>query len=332
MDESEKLPDSDRRIALDARDWIVRLTSGNVSEADLRQFKAWRDSSPEHRRVFDRERLFWQQLQVLDGRSDGMPPFDAPQPARRAPIGRRGFLLAGGGAAAAAVATIAMPRLELWWRADFTTGVGEQADVTLPDGSVASLNTDTVLAVDFGARLRLVEILQGEAQFRVKPDDSALFRVAALGGNSDALGTTFSVSALDGVATVTVVEGRVRVAGPASPTDPLAAPVAGVELVASEQTSYVSGGSPEAATSVDIDVAMAWRSGRVIFEGRPFANAIAELGRYVPERIVMGPGVNADVPVSAIFSTREALSAVQALARTQGLTARRVPGVVILIT
>jgi transmembrane sensor len=38
------------------------------------------------------------------------------------------------------------------------------------------------------------------------------------------------------------------------------------------------------------------------------------------------------VPVSAIFSTRHAFDAVQALAKTQGLAARRVPGLVIIIS
>lgn len=58
MDEPDKRPDIDRRIALDARDWIVRLTSGNVSDVDLQRFKAWRDRSPDHKRAFERERVF----------------------------------------------------------------------------------------------------------------------------------------------------------------------------------------------------------------------------------------------------------------------------------
>jgi transmembrane sensor len=105
-----------------------------------------------------------------------------------------------------------------------------------------------------------------------------------------------------------------------------------VELAANEQTSYVSGERPVPASTVDTEAVMAWRDGRVIFEGRPFSAAMAELGRYVPERIVLAPGVRPDVPVSAIFSTRNALDAVEALAKTQGLVARRIPGVVILIT
>lgn len=339
MDEADKRHDRDRhedphgdhRVALDARDWIVRLTSGNVSAAELERFKAWRDQSPRHRQAFERERAFWRQLQVLDGRSDGMPPFHPVLNARRAPIGRRAFLIGGGAVAASAAAIVAMPRLGVWWNADFTTAVGEQARIALPDGSVATLNTDSAIAVDFTPQLRLVTLLKGEAEFGVRPDASSLFRVAALGGNSDALGTAFAVKAVEGVATVTVREGHVRVAGPASPTDLDGPAAGGIDLAASEQTTYGAGEPPVPASTVDVEAVMAWRDGRVIFEGRPFAAAMAELGRYVPERIVLAPGVRPDVPVSAIFSTASARDAVEALAKTQGLVARRIPGVMILI-
>lgn len=333
MNEPDKRPDIDRRIALDARDWIVRLTSGNVSDADLQRFKAWRDRSPDHSQAFERERVFWQQLQILDGKSDGMPSFRPPARQQRPGlIGRRGFLIGGGAAATAAAAMIAMPRLQLLWNAEFTTAVGEQAEIPLPDGSIATLNTDSAIAVDFTPQIRLVTLLKGEAEFEVRSDPSSLFRVAALGGNSDALGTTFSVKAFENMATITVREGHVGVAGPAEPTDLNGTMAGKVELGANEQTTYVAGERPLPPSTVDTDVVMAWRKGRVIFEGKPFSAAIAELGRYVPERIVLGLGAQPDVPVSAIFSTRDALAAVQALAKTQGLVARRIPGVMILIT
>jgi transmembrane sensor len=122
------------------------------------------------------------------------------------------------------------------------------------------------------------------------------------------------------------------VAGPVAPTDLDETAAGKVELVASEQTSYVAGERPSPASAVDTEIAMAWRTGRVIFERRPFSAAIAELGRYLPERIVLGPGIRPNVPVSAIFSTREAFDAVRALAKTQGLVVRRVPGLMIFIT
>lgn len=317
---------------MDARDWIVRLTSGNVSDADIQRFKAWRDRSAEHGRAFERERLFWRQLQALDGTSDGMPPFLPTPAARRPAMARRAFLVGGGAAVTAAAAAIAVPRLQLWRNADFMTGVGQQTEITLPDGSVATLNTDSAIAVHFTPDLRLVELLKGEAVFRVRPDTSALFRVAALGGNSDALGTTYSVKAVDGTATITVTEGHVRVSGVAAPGDPAVTDTDRVELFAEQQTSYVSGGRPAAPSAVDSAAALAWRSGRVIFEGCPFGTAVAELGRYMPERIVLAPGVDANIPVSAIFSTGDALAGVQALAKTQGLTARRIPDLLVVIS
>lgn len=136
----------------------------------------------------------------------------------------------------------------------------------LPDGSLASLNTDSAIAVDFTPQLRLVTLLKGEAEFKVRPDPSSLFRVAALGGNSDALGTTFSARAIEGIATITVREGHVRVAGPAVPTDFNQMAAGSVELVASQQTSYAAGQQPLPASAVDTDIVMAWRNGRVIFE------------------------------------------------------------------
>ena len=317
---------------MEARDWIVRLTSGHASGEDIERFKLWRDRSPGHRRAFERERVFWRQLQVLEGASGGAAPFHSARPVASGSVGRRAFLIGAGTAAAAGVAAIALPRLEQWWRSDFSTGVGEQAEFVLPDGSLATLNTDSAIAVDFRNDLRLVELLAGEAEFRVVQSSGGLFRVAALGGNSDALGTTFSVRVVDDLATVTVANGHVRVTGPAAPTDLDMASPGRVDLNTSEQTSYSVGEPPRLARKVDTETELAWRTGRLIFEGRPFASAIAELGRYVPERIVLGPGVASQVPVTAIFSTGEALAAVQALARTQGLTARRIPGVVVLIS
>lgn len=310
---------TERRIALEARDWIVRLSSGTTAPEDMARFRAWRDASPRHARAFLRERDFWQDLGGLGATLDALP---AP-PAR---LGRRGFLLGGGALAAASVAgVVAVPKLMLWRQADAITGIGEMAELDLPDGSRAALNTDSAIALDFSQGRRQVALLQGEAEFRVRPAQ-APFRVSALGGGAlgggaQALGTVFSVRLAAGRATVAVSQGTVRV------SDGRAA----VDLGAAQAASYGPGAPPLAPVAIDPDIAFAWRGGRIIFEARPLGQALDELGRYLPERIVLAPGVDAAMPVSAVFSTREALPAVQALARTQGREARRIPGVMILI-
>src|SRR5262245_35226968 len=70
MDQNRKPSDIEPRIAMDARDWIVRLSSGAVTDADLDRFHAWHDASPEHRQAFARERAFWGDLKLLVGASE----------------------------------------------------------------------------------------------------------------------------------------------------------------------------------------------------------------------------------------------------------------------
>ncbi|WP_158816874.1 FecR domain-containing protein [Methylocapsa sp. S129] len=333
MDETDR-PDavSDRAVK-DARDWVVRLSSGSVTEAELARFKAWRYESREHAQAFARERSFWQQLQPPGGRSDALEGEASSQGTAQRTIGRRAVLVGGGAVAASVVAYVAAPCLKLLLEADYRTAAGEQKRVALPDGSIATLNTDSAIALRYQPNLRLVQLLEGEVLFEVKSDARASFRVAAFGGNTDATGTAFAVRALDDQATITVTEGQVRVFGPADPMSPTPhGPPSAVTVNSNQQTRYVEGGSPGSATTVDAETILAWRSGRVIFEGRPFANALAELGRYVPERIILGNQSQAMEPISAIFSIRQAYAAIEALASTQSLTVRRIPGVMILVS
>ncbi|HRO01479.1 MAG TPA: DUF4880 domain-containing protein [Nitrobacter sp.] len=66
MDESGNPDVISERAASDARDWVVRLSSGRMTEAELARFKAWRAASEENARAFIRERAFWRQLGALD--------------------------------------------------------------------------------------------------------------------------------------------------------------------------------------------------------------------------------------------------------------------------
>lgn len=320
------------RITKDARDWVVRLASGTITDAELSRFKAWREMSEDHARAFANERTFWQQLDALDDRHQAQGKRGTGKTASAPRLGRRALLIGSGAVAASAAGLIVAPRLKLILGADYRTAPGELSEVTLADGTRVTLNTDSALALHFQPRLRLVELLQGEALFEVKANAHAPFRVAALGHNIDSVGTAFAVRAVGDEGTITVTDGRVRVSGPAAADTPPASLGASVNVGASEQTRYLKGKVPARASVVDLEAALAWRSGRIIFDGRPFPEALAELGRYVPERVVLATRATATEPVSAVFSTREASTAIVALAQTQGLAARRIPGVMILVS
>ena len=323
MGKGQQRSEIDRSVALDARDWIVRLTAGNVSRQDLDRFHAWRDQSPEHARAFAHEKEFWQLLQNVDG--SGLDAAPAAAPRQRPAVSRRSFLV--GGALAASAAAIAAPRVYTWMRSDFVTGAGEQATATLPDGSTMLLNTNSAVDVDFQPGLRLVNLLSGEVEFSVRPDTAAPFRVAALGGNSDAFEGTYAVRSIADEVTVTASAGTIAVTG--GDRHALANTIS---LAPGQQTRYLISEAPLAAADVNLASELAWRGGRVVFEGKPFSSAVGELGRYVPERLLIATHTHDASPVSAVFLTRDAHDAIEALAQTQGLTVRRVPGVVIVIS
>lgn len=300
-----------------ARAWLVRLTSGNVKETDLKDFRAWVDCSPDHRRAFDQERQFWHGLHAL-----------APQRAygRRASaiLSRRAFLFGAG--AMAAVGIVAYPRISVILGADYRTAPGEQRTVSLPDDSSAFMNTDTALAVEFDNQVRSVRLLQGEAQFTVNENASGDFHVISETGSSVSSDASFNVMVGEGLTTVTTLAGKVRV------TSDNAEGTRAVSLQSRQQTSYSDGISPSVPVDIDPDVELAWRRGRMIFSGRPFARAVQEVARYLPEKVIIANRAQNSMRVSAAFSTHEPLAALEALASTQGLAVHRILGIAIFLT
>lgn len=318
--------DSDATAA--ARDWILRLSSGEITPAEMSRFKEWLARSPARRAAFERERRFWRRLEPLrqttgragepDSRDEAAPagrasPSRSPRPAARR--GRRAALVAG--LAACAALALAFGDLPAALMADYTTAVGARRTVTLADGSVVHLNTDTAIAVAIDAASRRVDLLRGEALFEVAADPARPFSVAAGDGVTRALGTAFVVRTGDGETTVTVTEGRVRVTAPAG------AGGAWIDAGPGARTRYRAGQAPRSAGTVDPAMVALWRRGVIRIDDLPLDAAVAELDRYRPGRIVL----LADGPyesVSGAFDIAGVDAAVAGLAATHGLGATEI--------
>lgn len=93
----------------------------------------------------------------------------------------------------------------------YTTGFGEQRILTLADGSVVTLNTESQIKVDFSATERLIELRTGEAFFRVAHEASRPFFVEAKDAIVRAVGTQFNVRIAPQDTVVSVVDGVVKV-------------------------------------------------------------------------------------------------------------------------
>jgi transmembrane sensor len=96
-------------------------------------------------------------------------------------------------------------------RNTYRTGIGEQRSITLSDGSLVELNARSAVRIAFRDGQRDVELLEGQALFRVAKDSHRPFIVQAGTTSVRAVGTQFDVYRKSKGTTVTVIEGRVAV-------------------------------------------------------------------------------------------------------------------------
>uniref|UniRef100_UPI003CEFC152 FecR family protein n=1 Tax=Brevundimonas sp. DWP1b2 TaxID=2804659 RepID=UPI003CEFC152 len=131
---------------------------------------------------------------------------------RKKSLGRRqalGLLLLAG------PATWLAYRQKPWqpWTADQHTAVGEQRNLTLPDGTRLLINTASSLNIAFTDQLRCLELLQGEVMITTAKDPAPTHRpfvVQTRHGTARALGTHFSVRVDEQSSRVAVLDGAVE--------------------------------------------------------------------------------------------------------------------------
>jgi transmembrane sensor len=228
---------------------------------------------------------------------------------RRRPT-RRAFALAGGASAVAAGAVgvfFMVPRDER-----FATTLGEVRRVKLPDGSTATINTDSDVVVSMNAKVRKLTLAKGEAWFKVMKDTGRPFVVEAGDFRVRAVGTAFSVRRRDEGADVVVSEGVVEawtVGREASRTRV----GAGNRVFLSDKEA-----SAVAPVAGSIEDALAWRNGQIDLHGETLAEAAAEFNRYNARKIVIADQGLASEKVVGRFSTDEPETFVRAVAGAVG--------------
>jgi ferric-dicitrate binding protein FerR (iron transport regulator) len=253
------------RLASEARDWLILLTSGRATVADARALRQWCGQSAEHARAFEQAKALWHGLQPAAAAAQGPRHF-----------GRRALL---GGALAASVGFLliraTVPGGVSGLGADYVTEVGEQRRVELADGVSLELNTQTRLS-----RLALaeggqgLELLAGEVE--VSGSSTTTINVQAGAGWISAARARFNLRYIDQSVCATCLEGvvQVQVRGREFRLEP------GMQLT--YDTRQV--GNPQAA---DISAAVAWREQVLVFNDATLASVIDEINRYRPGMLLL---------------------------------------------
>jgi transmembrane sensor len=195
----------------EAAAWIWRMDSAAIDAADRQAFEAWQRQDPRHRRAVSELSAVWD---ALDGLAEAKREEKIATFANTAKAARRHHPQRWWMAAAAALAAVAVGVGALWLQRGselqtLSTAVGQQRNVTLADGSVVTLNTNTIVESDLRHRTREIYLLKGEAHFQVAHDRSRPFLVHAGDAVVRAVGTAFEVRVLaDQHVDVVVNEGR----------------------------------------------------------------------------------------------------------------------------
>jgi len=321
-----------------AADWFAQLHAGAVSRETDRRFQAWLARDARHEGDYERHELAWElSLELEDDAEIKKLICDAERTADAVAKPRtRHFAIPHWALATAASMLVAITAV-LWWRAHLTesmlysTGVGEQRTIVLPDQSQMTLNTDTQVRVSYTKALRSISLERGEATFTVTHDAAHPFEVSAAGGKTRALGTEFNVLKSDQGVTVVVLEGRVQVwpatdnaSGNRPAPTTAAAIVSGGEEVtyAANQVSPVHAGQLRRVT--------AWHSRRIEFQDITLEQAVTEFNRYVQVHLVLGDPSLRGCRLSGVFRVGETQALLNALREAFGVTAESRNDVIIL--
>jgi len=291
-----------------AMNWRVRHDAHDLSGADREAFEAWLSAAPEHQDAYAGVDAFW----AAAGNIGEHPRYAQILGRAEARAGRRGLTRR----AIAASLAAAVVGLGLYSGmgprplADqsFRTAIGQQASITLPDGSHVTLNTDTVVRTRADGERRLVYLDKGQAFFKVAKDARHPFVVSAAGRTVTALGTAFDVRIDGGELKVVLVEGKVRVQA-ASPPRSLQHLGTAADVQPSRVTE-MSPGSQLVATSdtewrltpTNVSQQTSWLTGQLLIDDQPLGEVVEEVNRYSTRKIVIADAALSRRRVSGNFA------------------------------
>ncbi len=303
--------------------WVSKLDGHAPSDETIARFKQWYKQSPEHRAVFDKHMALWNDMNVL---TQIHPPVK-PQP--------RVYSIRGAWQQGIAVAAMLVVVVGLLFSVQspehYVTGIGEQKTITLNDGTLVILNTNTQVRIDYSEARRKVILDQGEAHFDIAHNPNRPFEVYAGQGLVRALGTAFTVYLKSDNVEVVVTEGTVAIlpnqlallkpgdsnTGEHTFTASAVESTAGstIDSRAGTVVTYDRHTAEHIIQTVlaDQDKKLSWHKGMLVFRDEPLENVIAEVNRYTPIKIVIPSKKVRELKVGGFFKVADIDSVFEAL-------------------
>lgn len=323
-----------REPGIKAKIFAERLNAGPLSDAEASELEAWLSENP------DNSAEYRTALELLpeDGHStadddenteDGFYTVSVAKPASK---GHRLRILSAAFLFGVLVASVVLlnraPTPDQPSVPYYQTAIGERQDVSLPDGSSVTLNTNSRILVDFTDNRRKVILDRGEVFFDVQPNKKRPFTVDVGSRTVTVLGTKFNVQLFPDELTVSVVEGSVALHERNEQL--LASDVffdqpeqsnngeedtgryrldAGIQMTVSLGRSQYT-----AATTGNVDQFDSWRNGVLVFDDQPLRKVVRDINRYDERSIVIDDPTIEELKFSGVFQIERTDSILTALA------------------
>ena len=322
--------------------WVLRQEDNPLSQAEERQFADWLSQDPRHVAAY--QDALW----ALDAtaRHAGEPELLA---LRAAALGAvRDCRLPWNWTAGLAVAAAMVAAVGLWLvepaaspvigkasrvaerafdpsRIVYRTAIGERSAIVLPDGSIATLDTDSQVRVAYGPAERGVYLLRGQALFEVAHGKPAPFQVYAGSQRITAVGTKFNVRLEGAEVRVAMVEGSVKVRPNPRDTRDATAPVNEMTLIAGEAL-IAQPAMPLVVRTVDATQIVSWKGGVLTFNDIRLSDAVAEMNRYTTRSIAIADGAIGEYRISGVFKSNDPEHFARAVAEVLPVEVTHAPG------
>lgn len=300
-------------VRTEAERWFGLMMAPDCPATRLEEFKQWLQAGAMHRQAYVEVERLWEQLGdvVLRPGVRALPEAVPAAPSLEAQLAVLEFRVRPSarsrprrpwGIALAACLALVASGMYAWWslqspqppQATFATAIGESRSVTLEDGSMVTLDTDSRIAVVLEEERRTLTLQRGAAFFDVTPDETRPFTVHTQFGSVTVLGTQFQVRQDAAGAQVVLVKGSVRLDASEAGTEALL-------LRPGQQARRDADGGWQVARA-DPD-SIAWRQGRLVFRATPLPQAVAEVNRYTSHKLEIDDRSLDTLAVSGVFRT-----------------------------
>lgn len=295
--------------------WMVTLSSGNVTERQVRDFESWRRASPGNAEAWNRMSGGLQPFDVLA--QSGLPRGVVAQlhdPAmrhdRRAVLKGLVGLSAIGGAGAALLQRF-VPIEDVL--SDHYTRTAQHEQFELTDGSEVVLAPRSSLNLALGPDERRLQFVRGRMMIEVARGDARPFVVDLGSALFTASPGAFVFDRHDAHLAVTGLTGGGTLSGTGR----------NVSIKVTERLSLDEGGVH--LRKIDVDAASSWTSGLAVVDNETLGHIVEQIRPYYAGFVRLDPAVR-DQRVSGVFNLFEPVAALEILARSVGLAMVRTAG------